>query len=337
MSDAPAWFWGILRGQTTLPVHEANAMATGQLNRVIQHLRGVALLHDDSGLTDGQLLECFIARREEAAFAVLVRRHGPMVLGTCRRLLRNSHDAEDAFQATFLVLVRKAAAVVPRERVGNWLYGVACHAARKAKAAAAKRRAKERQAAERLRPEVPAEEVRHDWRPLLDRELSRLPDKYRLPVVLCDLEGRTRTEVARQLGCPEGTLSSRLATARKTLARRLVRHGLHLSAGALALALAQGVAAAAVPALLVASTIKAAAAGAIAPPVAALTQGVLTRIMYTLGQEKGENEQKVMGPQDFRGSRWPYDNSRPLRGGWCWCNGITSRRVAEALASRPPA
>src|SRR5262245_431535 len=99
-------------------------MATGQMNAVIRHLRRAVLLQDEAGLADGQLLECFLAHRDEAAFEALVRRHGPMVLGVCRRVLRNHHDAEDAFQATFLVLVRKAASVVPREMVANWLYGV---------------------------------------------------------------------------------------------------------------------------------------------------------------------------------------------------------------------
>src|SRR5262245_18854203 len=109
-------------------------MATGQTGNVLRHLRRAALLSDGSDLTDGQLLECFLTRREEAAFAALVRRHGPMILGVCRRVLRNTHDAEDAFQATFLVLVRKAASLLPRETIGNWLYGVAYHTALKVRA-----------------------------------------------------------------------------------------------------------------------------------------------------------------------------------------------------------
>src|SRR6266568_3934886 len=113
-------------------------MATGQLGRVIQQLRAAVLRRDGEGLTDGQLLESFLARQEEAAFEALVRRHGPMVLGVCRRVLGNSHDAEDAFQATFLVLVRKAPTVRPRERVGNWLFGVAFRTALEARIAAAR-------------------------------------------------------------------------------------------------------------------------------------------------------------------------------------------------------
>src|SRR5262249_51181418 len=156
-----------------------------------------------------------------AAFAALLRRHGPMVLGVCRRLVSNASDAEDAFQATFLVLARKAASVVPRELVGNWLYGVAYRTALKAEALSARRRAVERQVEAVPDPPTSPEQVGRDLRPLLDRELERLPAKYRVPVVLCDLEGRTRREVAGQLGIPEGTLSSRLAAARKLLAGRL--------------------------------------------------------------------------------------------------------------------
>src|SRR5262245_11157184 len=114
-------------------------------NTVFGHLRRVALLGAGPELTDGQLLEQFIGRRDETAFAVLVRRHGPLVFGVCRRMLGNLHDAEDAFQATFLVLARKAPTVVPREAVGNWLYGVAYRTARRAKASAARRWAREKQ------------------------------------------------------------------------------------------------------------------------------------------------------------------------------------------------
>src|SRR5262245_42904641 len=114
-------------------------MATSQMSEVLQQLRRAVLLRDGAGLTDGQLLEGYLSRRDEAALAALVRRHGPMVWGVCRRVLRNHHDAEDAFQATFLVLVRKAAAVVPREMVANWLYGVAHRTALKARATTANR------------------------------------------------------------------------------------------------------------------------------------------------------------------------------------------------------
>src|SRR5216684_1463692 len=189
-------------------------MATNQLNRVIQTLR-MAIAPDHADRTDGQLLESYLGSREEAAFAALVRRHGPMVWGVCRRVLDHHQDAEDAFQATFLVLVRKAATVRPRELVGNWLYGVACRTAMKARVMSTKRRIKEKQASGAARSEDSADAAQEELLEHLDVELNRLPDKYRVPVVLCELEGRSRKNAARVLGLPEGTLSWRLAQARK--------------------------------------------------------------------------------------------------------------------------
>jgi RNA polymerase sigma factor (sigma-70 family) len=252
---------------------------------IIQQLRRSVLRPDGAGLTDGQLLESFINRRDEAAFEALVRRHGPMVLGVCRRLLRNPHDAEDAFQATFLVLARKAASVVPREKVGNWLHGVARTTALRARAANARRRLRERQVTDWPEPEARRPDPRDDLRLTLDRELSRLPEKYRLPVVLCDLEGRSRREVARQLRIPEGTLSSRLTTARRLLAKRLARQG--LAGGSLAAALAQGGASACVPASVLSATVGAAArlaagqATVVSAAVSVLTEGVLRTMLLT--------------------------------------------------------
>jgi RNA polymerase sigma-70 factor (ECF subfamily) len=256
-------------------------MAHSQLTGVLRHLRRAAAPHD-RGMTDRQLLERFLATREEAAFEALLRRHGPMVLGICRRVLRSLHAAEDAFQATFIVLICKASSVASRESVGSWLYGVAYRTAQKARVSAARRRTKEQQMA---RPEA-LPETDDGWealRPLLDAELGRLPDKYREPVVLCDLQGLTRKEAARRLGCPEGTVSGRLSRARALLAKRLARHGVALTGGAVALALAQGAASACVPAPLMGSTVRAAAlvaaghavAGALSGPAAALTEGVL--------------------------------------------------------------
>src|SRR6476620_2205434 len=168
---------------------------------VIEQIRRVVC--DGVGLRDGELLGRFVDRRDEAALAALVSRHGPMVWGVCRRLLGH-HDAEDAFQATFIVLVRKAASVRPREMVGNWLYGVARQAAMQARAAA---RHREIQVAQMPDTEAPQDRWA-DIRPILDEELSRLPDQYRAVIVLCDLEGRTRKDVADHLGCPEGTVAS---------------------------------------------------------------------------------------------------------------------------------
>jgi RNA polymerase sigma factor (sigma-70 family) len=253
--------------------------------RLLERLREVVLRPAVGDLSDGQLLERYLARREEAAFALLLRRHGPMVLGVCRRLLRQEQDAEDAFQATFLVLARRAAVIEPRDRVGPWLYGVAYRTALKARALCARRRRVEREAA---RPAgTPAERrAPDDLRPLLDQYLSRLPDRYRVPLVLCDLEGRSRKEVAVQLGLPEGTLSSRLARARALLGRRLRRGGAALSAGAVAAVLAAE-AGAALPAPLAAATAGAVlslAAGqtaAVPAHVLLLTEGVLKAMTLT--------------------------------------------------------
>jgi RNA polymerase sigma factor (sigma-70 family) len=243
----------------------------------------MVLRADAADVTDGQLLEAFVSRRDPAAFESLVRRHGPMVLGVCRRVLRDPHDVDDAFQASFLVLARKAAAVSPRQLVGNWLYGVAHTTAVRLRAANARRRVRERQVADMPEPEAEQGDRHGDLHRLLDEELARLPDKYRVPVVLCDLEGRPRREVARQLKVPEGTLSSRLTTARRMLAKRLTRRGLTVSGGALAAAVSHEAASAYVPASLLSATVEAAtlvaagqaATGLVSAQVAALTEGVL--------------------------------------------------------------
>jgi RNA polymerase sigma-70 factor (ECF subfamily) len=252
----------------------------GHVNRLLDHLRRVA----EFPRSDGELLTCFIERREENAFEALLRRHGPMVFGVCNRILRNAQDAEDAFQATFLILVRKANSVRPREAVGNWLYGVAFRTAQDCRRRIARQKAKERQVVEMPQPEVKEDDGWRELLPLLDRELHRLPDKYRLAVILCDVEGRSRKEVARQLAVPEGTLSSRLATARKRLAARLARYGFVVSGASLATLLTENAASAFVPVSLVSATTRAAiwiaagqaaATGVVSATVAALTEGVL--------------------------------------------------------------
>jgi RNA polymerase sigma-70 factor (ECF subfamily) len=240
-------------------------------------------------LSDGQLLARFITQHDEAAFAALVKRHGPMVLGVCRRLLGNVHDADDAFQATFLVLVHKAASLKSHELVGNWLYGVACNTARAARAKNSRRRSREKQVIAMPEPALTPPDDWSEVRPLLDQELSRLRDVYREAIVLCDLEGKTRKEAANKLGIPDGTLSGRLTAARRQLAKRLTRHGLTLSSGAVATILLQNAASACVPAPLVAATVKAATtvaagsatAGAVSASVVALTEGVLKTMVLT--------------------------------------------------------
>jgi RNA polymerase sigma factor (sigma-70 family) len=255
-------------------------MPTGPMRGVLRHLRRASTLGESAELTDGQLLDRFLTLRDEAAFEALLRRHGPMVLGVCRRVLGGSHDAEDAFQATFLVLVRKARTIHPRELVGHWLYGVAYRTALRAKSAAAQRRAKERQVPPMPAWEDPAEDGWRDVQPLLDRELSALPEKYRLPIVLCDLQGKSRKEAAGQLDWPEGTLSCRLARGRALLARRLGRHGISLGATTLALGLAREVAGS-VPAALASATTRTALAGAAPAGVTALAEGVLKAMLWT--------------------------------------------------------
>jgi RNA polymerase sigma factor (sigma-70 family) len=252
---------------------------TGPRNNPVPQLRQALLHGPEAGLSDGQLLERFVGRREQPALEALVRRHGPMVWGVCRRILGHHHDAEDAFQATFLVLVRKAASVLPRDRVVNWLYGVAYRTALKAKATAARRRAREVQVTAMPEPAVAEQDPWDDLRPLLDRELGRLPDKYRLVLLLCDVQGRTRGDAARELGLPEGTVASRLATARAMLAKRLARRGVTVTGGALAGVLARD-AAGCVPTSVLSATLQvtclvAAGSGAMSAPVAALTEGVL--------------------------------------------------------------
>jgi len=233
--------------------------------------------NEAEGLNDGQLLQHYLTERDDAAFAALVRRHGPMVLAVCRRVLGNLADAEDAFQAAFLVLVRKAPSLTSRSVVGGWLHGVARRTALKAKAAAARRRTVEQTAA---RPEAMGEEARNDWLAQLDEELSRLPEKYRLPIILCDLEGRTRQQAAKQLGWPEGTVAGRLVRARALLAKRLLR-GAQILSGALPGTLAGGAAKAALPLGLVHSTIQAAALVAAGKVTA---QGVLSAQALTLAK-----------------------------------------------------
>jgi RNA polymerase sigma factor (sigma-70 family) len=255
-------------------------MAAVQLSQVVRRVRGVLAARETAGLTDADLWEHYVRERDEAAFEALVRKHGPMVLGVCRRLLRNEQDAEDAFQATFLVLVRKATSLRSPRTIANWLHGVARRTALEARNSAAKRRAKE---AAVLPQTVMPDDPWDDLRPVLDQELGRLAEKYRIAVVLCDLEGKTRKEVARQLGWAEGTVASRLARGRGILAKRLARRGF---AGALvAAALAGGAAPACVPSALVVSTVTAAslfaAQGVLSGTVAALTEGVLKSMLLT--------------------------------------------------------
>jgi RNA polymerase sigma factor (sigma-70 family) len=259
----------------------------GQASSLLDHLRRVVLPREGGDLTDGQLLERFLSRHDDSAFEAMVRRHGPMIFGVCRRMLRHVEDAEDAFQATFLVLVRKAASLQSRATVGNWLYGVAYHTALKARAVLMKRRAEETALRERMKPALPEESWR-ETQEALDWELNRLPEKYREAIVLCDLEGKPRKEVARQLHVPESTLSGRLTTARRRLARGLRNRGLTVPEAAVGTALVRSPLQAAVPPVLVKATVQAAGSLAlgggitgVSARVAALTEGVLKTMLLS--------------------------------------------------------
>lgn len=259
-------------------------VAATNMNRVVRQLCSLALWQEFAGMSDAQLLESFLAYGDEAAFEALVRRHGPMVLSVCRRVLHDHHDAEDCFQAVFLVLIRKAGSIGKRELLGNWLYGVASRTAMQLRKATAKRVAKERQVWEMTQTK---DETVQEMLPLLDQELGRLPDKYRVPIILCDLEGRTRREAARQLDVPERTLSTRLARARVMLAKRLSRHGISLSGVAVATAASQSVASAMVSTWLLTATVEAGtclAAGntaLISAKVVALTERMVKTMLLT--------------------------------------------------------
>jgi RNA polymerase sigma factor (sigma-70 family) len=264
-------------------------MSTGTLIPVVQYLHRVTAPPRSAGLTDGELLERFASRRDQAAFAALVQRHGPMVMGVCRRLLRDRHEAEDAWQATFLILVRKAGAITRRELLAGWLYGVAYRTARRARRVAVRRQLREKPAGDLVAPASAPTDVWPDLRPILDEEIQRLPEKYRLPIVLCYFENRTNTEAARLLNCPRGTIATRLARARERLRVCLTRRGVTLSAGSLALAFSQEAVPAAVPGMLVQATVRAAplvAAGApavagVTAQAALLTQGVARMMVFT--------------------------------------------------------
>ncbi len=208
-------------------------------SRASERLFGVLLSAGAvGGLTDAELLERFVERDERAAepaFAVLVERHGPLVLRVCRSVLRQEHAAEDAFQATFLVLVKKAASLRVQTSLAPWLHAVAVRVSREARKNMARRARHEQRVAElanRTREDV--NQQREDLERQLHEEIARLAERHRLPIVLCDLEGLTHEQAARVLGTPVGTIKSRLARAREKLRDRVARRGMAISVGALA-------------------------------------------------------------------------------------------------------
>jgi len=246
----------------------------------LRHFRRQVVLRDAGEVTDRDLLQRFARERDGDAFAALVQRYGPLVLGVCCRVLRQEQDAEDAFQATFLVLARKAGSIEQPERLGNWLYGVASRVAQKARAEAARRRARQQPVTDVLASRGDPEADWEDLRQVLDDEVQRLPDKFGAPLVLCYLQGMTREEAAARLGRSAGAVKGLLERGRELLRSRLARRGVTLSMGSLAAMLSGSALSAAVPAVLRDSTVRAAlvfAAGKApaAGSAAALAQGVL--------------------------------------------------------------
>jgi RNA polymerase sigma factor (sigma-70 family) len=254
-------------------------MASRAAHPVLRFIRSLAPWGGGAEASDASLLARFAADRDQAAFAALMRRHGPMVLGVCVRVLGDTPAAEDAFQAVFIVLARRAHSVTRPGLLANWLYGVAYRTALKARSAAARRRAVERQVIPVIGTNPLDELLRRDLRLALDDELSRLPEKYRMPLVLCYLDGQTHEEAARLLGCPRKTISTRLTRACERLRTRLVRRGIALPVAALAVALSES--ARAMPAALRETTIQAVAAGTIPAGVAALAKEVLTSMFVS--------------------------------------------------------
>jgi RNA polymerase sigma factor (sigma-70 family) len=260
------------------------------LQRLIQSLRRMAQPPGAERLSDAELLERFLARRDQAAFELLLWRHGPMVLGLCRRALPNPPDAEDAFQATWLAFVRKARSIARGAAVGSWLYRVAYRVALRARAGLVRRSRLEQPDLGRLGTvpgSLPAGTEELGW--VLDEEVNRLPARHREAFVLCCLEGLTGEEAARQLGCPPGTVSSRLTRARQRLRSRLARRGLAPSVAGWAAALTADASVTPLPASLVASTWKASlwfsagkvAGGVLSPQVVSLAEGVLRAMFLT--------------------------------------------------------
>jgi RNA polymerase sigma factor (sigma-70 family) len=256
-------------------------MSSAPLGVVLRHIRKLTACRTDDELPDGQLLERFATLRDESAFAALLQRHGPMVLGVCKSVVRDLHDAEDAFQAAFLVLAQKADSIHRRESVSGWLYRVAYHLAVKAQASAARRRVHEKRAAVMPSADPLLDLNLRELRRVLHEELDRLPANYRAPLVLCYLEEKTQEEAARLLGWTKGAVIGRLQRGRALLRTRLRRRGLALSAALSTAVLALGSASAAVPAGLRNATLQAAlklasngtAGGLVSAEAAALVQG----------------------------------------------------------------
>jgi RNA polymerase sigma factor (sigma-70 family) len=246
------------------------------LTSILHFLRSTCEADADRDLPDADLLERFLIHREEAAFALLLQRHGPMVLAVCRRVLGDPHIAEDAFQATFLILVRRAGSIRKKTSLGSWLHGVAHRVAVRARVRTAARDRRERQAPLMPRSQPLDEVTLHELRAVLDEEIARLPEKYQAAVVHCCLEGQSYDQAARELGWPKNSLAKRLTRARELLRGQLAQRGVTLSAAALAVVLGEKASAAPLTARLTINTVAAAAgnvpAGNLSARVAALVE-----------------------------------------------------------------
>jgi enediyne biosynthesis protein E4 len=265
-------------------------MASGQISAVVRFIQKLTGMRRTDLLADGSLLDRFVTHKDESAFATLMHRHGPLVVSVCRSILSNESDVEDAFQATFLVLVRKAGSISKRESLASWLYGVAYRIAVRAKSRAGRTTLGEAECMDEATLDPSVQAARQEMKGLLHQEVHRLPDKYRLPVLLCYLEGLTRDAAARQLGWKEGVVRGRLERARDLLRARLLRRGVTLSALGLSALFAQETAAATVPAALLDATARVAlsvaagktlAAGVLSPHVVTLADGVLKAMLVT--------------------------------------------------------
>lgn len=273
----------------------AETMASGHIGVIPSHFRRIFGGESVSGMDEAELLRRFAIRRDSAALEALVVRYGPMVFGVCQRVLGNKHDTDDAFQATFLVLAKRAGSIRDPARLGAWLHGVAHRIAVRARMDAARRKVREGPGAEEVAVATSSNDGSYDrseLRTTLDEEIRRLPEKFRAPVILCYLDGLTHDEAAMRLRCPVGTVRSRLSTGRAKLRERLARRGVAVPAGVFAAALTSEVASAAVPSILVDSTVRAAiafavsgagttAAGIVSGGAVSLAEGVTTTMMLT--------------------------------------------------------
>jgi RNA polymerase sigma factor (sigma-70 family) len=249
-------------------------MSSAHVRAVLRHIRQAAAAREDRVATDDELLGRYVARRDEDAFAAILQRHGPMVLGVCRTVLRDLHDAEDAFQAAFLLLARKAASIHRREALSGWLYRVSYNLALRVKSGAERRRAVEQKAVRVPPPDPVFDMSLRSLQTVLFEELNRLPERYRLPLLLCGLEEQTLEGAARQLGWTNGAVKGRLQRGRRLLRARLQRRGLEIPIALGIAGLAVGTASARVPAKLMHAALQTVGAGSVPAEIAVLVQGV---------------------------------------------------------------